>query len=91
MSLICPIQRILPSECPNCGNHSISIYDRKDNRINYSLLCKYNSFEQIKIKLSKSDLKYMKCESCKSVFVLDWTRNEIPYPCTKEVYNKFEK
>lgn len=86
-----PIRRLLPCECPNCGNKSVSIYDKFDRRINYPLLCKYNTFDQIKNKLEKSDLKYMRCDSCKSVFVLDWTRKEIPYPITKDTYREFEK
>lgn len=90
MELINPVRRILPCECPNCGKSNISIYDNKDRRINYSLLCKYNTFDQIKKKLEKADLKYMKCDICKSVFVLDWTKKEIPYPITKKVYKEFE-
>lgn len=90
MVLINPVRRILPSECPNCGNQTISIYDNKDRRINYSLLCKYNEFSKIKQKLENTDLKYMKCDSCKSVFILDWTKKEIPYPTTKEKYKEFE-
>lgn len=86
-----PVRRLLPSECPNCGNNTISIYDRKDNRINYPLLCKYNSFEEIQKKLEKSNIRYMRCDSCKSVFILDWTKQIIPYPNTIEVYKEFEE
>lgn len=86
-----PVKRLLPSKCPNCGNHTISLYDKFDRKINYPLLCRYNSFDQIKKKLEKTDLKYMRCDSCKSVYVLDWTKKEIPYPSTKEVYKEFER
>lgn len=85
------VRRLLPSECPNCGSHSICLYDKYDRRINYPLLCKYNTFDQIKKKLEKSDLKYMRCDNCKSVFILDWTKKEIPYPTTKNKYKEFEK
>lgn len=89
--LINPVRRILPSECPNCRNNTISIYDKFDRRVNYSLLTRYNSPEQIKKKLEKSDLKYMRCDVCKSVFALDWTRKEIPYPVDKDKYKEFER
>lgn len=90
MDLISPVKRLLPSKCPNCGQESISIYDRFDRRINYVLLCKYNNFEQIEKKLEKSELKYMKCDRCKTIFCLDWTRKGIPYPINKNIYTKFE-
>lgn len=89
--LINPVRRILPCECPKCGNNTIAIYDKFDKRINYSLLCRYNTFEQIKKKLERIDLKYMRCDACKSVFVLDWTKKEIPYPTSKDTYRKFER
>ena len=85
-----PIRRLLPSECPNCNNDSLFIYDKNNNRINYSLLCKYNTFEQIERKFQQSDLRYMRCESCKSIFILDWTKQIIPCPNTKETYKEFE-
>lgn len=85
------IRRLLPCECPNCNRATISMYDKYNNRINYPLLCKYNTFDQIKKKLENTDIKYMKCESCKSVFVLDWTKQLVPYPNTKEVYKEFER
>ena len=47
------VRRLLPSECPNCKMNSLSLYDKYDRRINYSLLCKYNSFGQIKRKIEK--------------------------------------
>lgn len=86
-----PVRRILPCECPNCNQNTLSLYDNRNRRINYSLLCKYNTFDQIKKKLEKSNLKYLQCDNCKSIFVLDWTKKEIPYPCTKDKYKKFEK
>lgn len=86
-----PVRRILPSECPNCNQNTLSLYDNRNRRINYSLLCKYNTFDQIKKKLEKSNLKYLQCDNCKAIFVLDWTKKEIPYPCTKDKYKKFEK
>lgn len=85
------VRRLLPSECPNCKMNSLSLYDKYDRRINYSLLCKYNSFSQIKRKIEKTDLKYMRCDNCKSVFILDWTKKDIPYPSTKEKYREFER
>lgn len=90
MDLICPVKRLLPSKCPNCGNESISLYDNKDRRINYPLMCKYNTFNQIKKKIEKSEIKYMKCDICKCVFVPDWTRKEVPYPTNKTIYKEFE-
>ena len=89
--MINPVRRILPSECPNCGKNTIALYDKYDKRINYSLLCKYNSFDKISKKIEKTDLKYMRCDTCKCVFVLDWTKKEIPYPTTKDKYKEFEK
>ena len=89
--MINPVRRILPSECPNCKKESLSLYDNRDRRINYSLLCKYNTFDQIKKKIEKSNLRYMKCDNCKSIFILDWTKKEIPYPATKDKYEKFER
>ena len=96
-----PVRRILPSECPNCNQNTLSLYDNRNRRINYSLLCKYNTFDQIKKQLNKfntvidalekSNLKYLQCDNCKSIFVLDWTKKEIPYPCTKDKYKKFER
>ena len=86
-----PVRRILPCECPNCNQNTLSLYDNRNRRINYSLLCKYNTFDQIKKKLEKSNLKYLQCDNCKSIFVLDWTKKEIPYPCTKDKYKKFER
>lgn len=86
-----PVRRILPSECPNCNQNTLSLYDNRNRRINYSLLCKYSTFDQIKKKLEKSNLKYLQCDNCKSIFVLDWTKKEIPYPCTKDKYKKFER
>ena len=86
-----PVRRILPSECPNCNQNTLLLYDNRNRRINYSLLCKYNTFDQIKKKLEKSNLKYLQCDNCKSIFVLDWTKKEIPYPCTKDKYKKFER
>lgn len=85
------VKRLYPHTCPNCTNNTISIYDKFDKRVNYGLLCRYNNPEQIKIKLKKTDLKYMRCDVCKSVFVLDWTRGEIPYPMFKEIYEEFER
>lgn len=85
------VRRILPSECPNCGKNSISLYDKFDRRVNYSLLTKYNSFDQIKKKFEKTDFKYMRCDLCKHVFVLDWTRSQIPYPTNKDIYKEFER
>lgn len=86
-----PVRRLLPSECPKCKNRTISIYDKYDKKINYNLLCRYNTFDQIKKKIENTDLRYMRCDSCKSVFILDWTKQIIPYPNTKEVYKEFEK
>lgn len=86
-----PIKRILPSECPKCGKNSLSLYDKYDKRINYQILCRYNSLTQIQKKLEKTDLRYLKCDNCKSVFILDWTKKEVPYPTTKEKYKKFER
>lgn len=86
-----PFKRLFPCECPKCGNNTISMYDKYDKRINYALLCRYNTFEQIKKKIENTDLRYMRCDSCKSVFILDWTKQIIPYPNTKEVYKEFEK
>lgn len=85
------VKRLLPSICPNCNKESLSIYDIYDRRINYSLLCKYNTFDQINKKLEKTNLKYMRCDLCKSVFILDWTKKKIPYPTTKDIYKEFEK
>ena len=85
-----PVKRLLPCTCPNCGNNTVSMYDKKDNRINYPLLCRYNSFEQIQKKLENTDIRYMRCDVCKSVFILDWTKQIIPYPNTKIVYKEFE-
>lgn len=84
------VRRILPSECPHCGSNSIYIYDKYGKRINYPLLCKYNTFDQIKKKFEKSDLKYMQCDNCKEIFTLDWTKKQIPYPVSKDLYRKFE-
>lgn len=89
--LKCIVKRLLPYTCPSCGTNRISIFDKFDRRINYSLLCKYNNEDQIKKKLENTDLKYMKCDICKSIFVLDWTRDEIPYPLYKNIYNDFER
>lgn len=89
--MISPVRRLLPSECPNCGNNTLSLYDKYDKRINYPLLCKYNTFDQIKRKLEKTDLKYLRCDNCKSIFILDWTKSVIPYPSTKEKYKEFER
>lgn len=85
------VKRLLPHTCPECGNNSISIYDKFDKRVNYTLLCRYNTEDQIKKKLQNTDLKYMKCDVCKSVFILDWTKGEIPYPISKVMYRKFER
>lgn len=85
------VKRLLPSTCPNCGNNNISIYDKFDKIINYSLLCKYNSKDQIKKKLENTDLKYMRCDVCKSIFTLNWTKGAIPYPISKDSYKRFEK
>lgn len=85
------VKRLSPNTCPNCGNNNISIYDKFDKRINYSLLCKYNSKDQIKKKLENTDLKYMRCDICKSIFTLNWTRGDIPYPISKDLYKRFEK
>lgn len=89
--LINPVRRLYPSECPNCGKNNIIIYDKFGRVINYSLLIKYNTNDQIYDKIKKSDLKYMKCNSCGKEFILDWTRNKIPYPITKDKYKEFEK
>lgn len=91
ISLHNPIRRLLPCECPNCNNRTVSMYDKYGNRINYPLLCKYNTFDQIKKKLENTDIRYMRCDSCKSIFILDWTKQIIPYPNTKKVYKEFEK
>lgn len=85
-----PVTRLLPSECPNCGKQTLCLYDKYDKKINYGLLCKYNNFEQIKRKIENTELKYMKCDSCKSVYILDWTKQMIPYPNIKKVYKEFE-
>lgn len=85
------VKRLFPHTCPNCGNNNISIYDKFDKRINYSLLCKYNNKDQIKKKLENTDLKYMKCDICKYIFTLDWTKGEIPYPISKDKYKEFER
>lgn len=90
MQLISLVRRILPCECPNCHKNTICIYDKYGKMINYPLLLKYNNEDQILLKLKNTDLKYMRCDSCKSVFILDWTRGKIPYPSTKEVYKEFE-
>lgn len=89
--LINPVERILPCTCPKCGNNTITIYNKFDKRINYPLLNRYNSPEQIKKKLENTDLKYMRCDVCKTVFTLDWTKGEIPYPISKDMYKKFER
>lgn len=89
--MISIVRRLSPSECPNCKKSSLSLYDKYDKRINYSLLCKYNTYDQIKKKLEKTDLKYLRCDNCKSVFILDWTKKDIPYPATKDKYIQFEK
>lgn len=88
--LINPVKRILPYECPKCGNKTINIYDKWDKRVNYSLLCRYNTYEQVKRKLENTDLKYMRCDACKSIFILDWSREKIPYPISKDIFIKFE-
>ena len=84
------VRRILPCECPNCETNTLSLYDRYDRKINYSLLCKYNDFDKIQKKFEKIDLRYLRCDNCKSVFILDWTNTLIPYPTTKEKYKEFE-
>lgn len=88
--LISVVRRIYPSECPNCGKNTINIYDKFGRMINYSLLAKYNTVDQIYDKIIKSDLKYMKCSSCNKDFILDWTRSKIPYPSNKDKYKEFE-
>lgn len=85
------VKRLLPHTCPKCGNNTISIFDKFDRRVNYQLLNRYNSSEQIKKKIENTDLKYMRCDVCKSVFVLDWTKGEIPYPISKDTYREFER
>lgn len=88
--LINIVKRLLPCDCPRCLRSNIVIYDAKNNKINYSLLCKYNNREKIYKKIERVPLKYMQCESCKSIFVLDWTRDIIPYPVDKYTYREFE-
>lgn len=89
--MISIVKRITPVYCPNCGNDTVALYDDRDRRINYAILFKYNNKEQIKKKLENANLKYMRCDSCKSIYILDWTRDELPYPATKIKYKKFEE
>ena len=89
--LINIVKRLLPNDCPRCFNPSIVIYDSKGNKINYSLLCKYGDKDKVYKKIERVPLSYMQCESCKSIFILDWTRDIIPYPVDKYTYREFEE
>lgn len=64
-----------PYTCPSCGNDMLFFTRARNNMIiDYKNLLKTrNDNDDIKDYLSKKDVEYLKCITCKKTYIIDWT------------------